>query len=229
MADTKVVYLEGKPQVVPADATDAEISAAFGAIPAANASHAPKARTWTDTVADALPAVAGTAGAIIGGAGGAAFGMGFGGVPGAAGGAALGTAGGEAFKQLINRARGEEAPATSGEAARDIAVPALEAGATTALVGGAGKLARPYLGQALQKAGGQLESPVTIRQLAGKAVSAAGRAVDTPAAAAAPKIALDANDVIRIKQLMSAGMPQGEAVSKVWNFKVANMVAGWKP
>lgn len=52
-------------QEFPADATDAEISAALEAIPAPNAPNAPKARTWSDmaavgtqTAAKAIPAMA---------------------------------------------------------------------------------------------------------------------------------------------------------------------------
>lgn len=47
MADTKVVYFDGKPQVFPADFTDAEISSALGAIPASNSGQVPAAKTWT--------------------------------------------------------------------------------------------------------------------------------------------------------------------------------------
>lgn len=47
MAEPRIVYVEGKPATFPADATDAEISAALGAIPASNAAHAPAAKTWT--------------------------------------------------------------------------------------------------------------------------------------------------------------------------------------
>lgn len=229
MPATKIVYLEGKPQIVPADATDEEITAAFGAVPAATASPAAKERTWADTAIDAIPAVSGAAGAVIGGIGGTAFGLGVGGVPGAAGGAAVGTAGGEALKQLVNRARGAESPATASEAARQIAVPAIESGVTTALVGGAGKLVAPYAGQVLQKVGGTLESPSTLRQMVGKAVSATGRAVDASNASPAPKMALDVVDIGRIKQLMNAGVPQGEAVRRVWNFKVQSIASAWKP
>lgn len=46
----RIVNFEGKPQVFPADFTDAEISAALGAIPAANAPNAPKAKTWAPIV-----------------------------------------------------------------------------------------------------------------------------------------------------------------------------------
>lgn len=228
MPETRPVTFEGQIYNMPADATDAEISAFLGAIPAANAAQAPKAKTWTDVAVNAIPAVAGAVGATIGGIGGSAFGMGVGGVPGAAGGAALGTAGGEALKQLVNRARGAEAPATMTEAATDIAIPALESGAATAVVGGAGKLVAPYAGQVLQKVGGALESPSTVRQMAGKAVSAVGRAVDA-SKAPAPKMVLDVTDIGRIRQLMSAGVPQGEAVRQVWNFKVKSIAAGWMP
>lgn len=229
MAEPRRVEFDGKVQEFPPDATDAEISAALGAIPSANAPRAPKAKTWTDIAVSALPAIAGTAGAMIGGAGGTVLGMGVGGIPGAAGGAALGTAGGEALKQLVNRARGAGGPSTMGEAASDIAVPALEAGAATAALGGAGKLLRPVAGTILQKAGGAMESPSTLRQMVGKGVSAAGRAVDASQAAPAPKIALDATDILRIKELMKAGVSQGEAVKRVWNLKVSNIVAGWTP
>lgn len=59
MADQRVVNVAGQPpQYFPADATDAEISAALNAIPAANAPHAPKARTWADSAALAGSAVA---------------------------------------------------------------------------------------------------------------------------------------------------------------------------
>lgn len=189
----------------------------------------PAARTWTDTAVDAIPGLAGLAGAAIGGAGGTVAGMGIGGIPGAAGGAAVGTAGGEALKQLINRARGSDAPSTMGEAATGIAVPALEAGATTAALGGAGKLLRPVAGTVLQKVGSAMESPSSIRQMAGKAVSAAGRMVDAADAAPAPKMALDASDVSKIQQLIKSGMSQGEAVQRVWNFKVQNIVRGARP
>jgi hypothetical protein len=43
----RLVTFEGKTMEFPADATDAEISAALGAIPSANAPNAPKAKTWT--------------------------------------------------------------------------------------------------------------------------------------------------------------------------------------
>lgn len=46
---TRIVIVDGKSQQFPADATDAEISAALNAIPAANAPHAPKARTWSES------------------------------------------------------------------------------------------------------------------------------------------------------------------------------------
>lgn len=79
-------------------------------------------RTWTDTAVDALPMIGGTIGGIVGGIGGTVGGVGVGGVPGAIGGATLGGGAGEAAKQLVNRARGKEAPATMGEAAKDIAI-----------------------------------------------------------------------------------------------------------
>lgn len=226
MPDVRRVDFGGKVQEFPADATDAEISAALGAIPAANAAQAPKAKTWTDLAVSALPAIAGTAGALIGGAGGTVLGVGVGGVPGAAGGAALGTAGGEAAKQLINRMRGADAPATMSEAASGIAVPALEAGATTAAFGGAGKLLRPVAGTVLQKVGKAMESPMSVRQGAGKAVSYVGKAIDAANAPAAPRIRLDVSDITKIKDLVKAGMPESEAVRRVWNYKVQQIISG---
>lgn len=78
-------------------------------------------RTWTDTAVDALPMAGGALGGIVGGIGGTAFGMGVGGVPGAVGGATLGGGAGEAARQLINRWRGADAPATPSDAALSIA------------------------------------------------------------------------------------------------------------
>lgn len=78
-------------------------------------------KTWTDRAVDLLPAAGGALGGIVGGIGGTAFGMGVGGVPGAIGGATLGGGAGEAAKELINRLRGADAPATSSDAALNIA------------------------------------------------------------------------------------------------------------
>jgi len=134
----KVIDIPGVgPTAFPDSMSEQEINAAATrAYQEANpGKKQPPVKSWADTAVDALPAVAGVAGAALGGAGGTAFGMGFGGIPGAAGGAALGTGAGEAAKQLINRVRGAEAPSTSGEAAADIAVPAASAAAGTAALG----------------------------------------------------------------------------------------------
>ena len=77
-------------------------------------------RGWVDVAVDTLPMVGGALGGVVGGIGGTVAGMGVGGVPGAVGGAALGGSAGEAIKQLTNRARGAEAPATPGDAATAI-------------------------------------------------------------------------------------------------------------
>jgi hypothetical protein len=119
MAGQRVVVVDGKPQIFPEDATDAEISAALNAPPVQARGPKP-ARTWTDVAVDALPAAGGLLGGVVGGIGGTAFGLGIGGAPGAIGGATLGGGAGEAFKQLINRARGADAPATSLDAATEI-------------------------------------------------------------------------------------------------------------
>lgn len=80
-----------------------------------------------------LPAIGGTVGGIGGGIGGTVFGLGVGGVPGAVGGATLGGAAGEAYKELINRARGRTAPATSLQAAGSIGKEAAIQGASQAV------------------------------------------------------------------------------------------------
>ena len=237
MAD-KVIDIPGVgPTAFPDSMTEAQINAAATRVyqDANPGKKQPPVKSWTDTAVDALPAIAGTAGAIIGGAGGTVLGMGVGGIPGAAGGAAVGTAGGEAAKQLINRFRGADAPQTISEAATGIAVPALEAGASTAALGVGGKLLRPVAGTILQKVGSAMESPQTIRQLAGKGVSAVGRAVDAAQAPPpvppppVPKMNLNAQDITRIRELVNAGMSQGEAVKRVWNLKIQTIMAGWTP
>lgn len=110
-------------------------------------------------IPDLLPAAGATAGGIIGGAGGSAFGMGFGGIPGAMGGAALGGGAGEAGRQLVNRALGREAPASPAQAAADIGSEAVTQGAiegvggvaTQAAKSGATTLYRGYLKPALNQ------------------------------------------------------------------------------
>ncbi len=181
-----------------------------------------KPRTWADTAVDALPAVLGTAGAAIGGVGGTAFGMGFGGVPGAAGGAALGTGAGEAAKQLINRMRGAEAPATSGEAAAEIAVPAIESGVATAALGGAAKVA-PMAGRLALKTVGavnpDLVGIVSPRASAAMKVLNKVGAVVSKAEESAPKIKITATDFARIKDLVSQGISERDAVRTILNLK----------
>ena len=89
----------------------------------------------------ALPYVGGAVGGALGAVGG---------VPGAMGGAALVGAGGEAIKQLANRAIGEEAPATAGDAATAIAKQSALQGSSEgvgAAVGAGMKAAAPWLMQ----------------------------------------------------------------------------------
>jgi hypothetical protein len=87
---------------------------------------------------DWLPAAGGLAGGIAGGIGGTVFGMGVGGWPGAVGGAALGGGAGEAGKELINRAIGNPAPATSIDAAKAVGIEAGKQGLAEA--GGQGTM-----------------------------------------------------------------------------------------
>lgn len=222
----RVVVIDGKRQSFPDDATDQEISAALGAIPAANAEHAPKARTWTDTAVDALPAALGTAGAVLGGMGGAAFGMGFGGVPGAAGGATLGTGAGEAAKQLINRLRGADAPATRTDAAMEIGVPALEAGVSTAVLGGAAKLvpaaSRAMLKGAVKAAGTVHPDIVSIASpRAGAAMKVLNKVGEAAVAKSEnlPKVKITSTDYTRIKELVAQGISEKDAVRTILNLK----------
>lgn len=140
------------PDAVKADLWDLKHAASAEAPPRTYfppITNAPKP-TLVDRAVSALPAVAGVVGGIVGGIGGTVAGMGVGGVPGAIGGAALGGGAGEAAKELINRARGAAAPATSGEAAKDIGVQALVQGGAQAAGEGLGagmKAAAPWLMQ----------------------------------------------------------------------------------
>jgi len=122
----------------PYDMTEAQISAEVAKLVGPTPKPAPAApeRTWTDTAVDLLPAAGGTLGGIVGGIGGTVAGMGVGGAPGAIGGATLGGGAGEAARQLVNRIRGKEAPATPLEAAKGIALEGGIQGAAEA-VGGA--------------------------------------------------------------------------------------------
>ncbi len=216
----------GQTYEVPADAGDAHISSALNAIPAANAPNAPKARTWTDVAVDAIPAVTGTAGAILGGTTGTAFGMGLGGLPGVAGGAALGTAAGEALKQGINRYRGAHAPATPGEAAAQIAIPAAIAGVSTGALGAATSFAAPRAGDLMVKAGETLAKSPSWRQLAGQALQTLGETLKPETVTAvAPKLALTANDVLRIKSMTAAGLPEADALKHAMSMKMQQAIA----
>lgn len=103
----------------PDDVTDQEIQKALG-VPKQNDPKQPRSRTWTDTAVDAIPLVAGAIGGLAAAPSG----------PGAIGAAALAGAGGEGVRQIINRARGVEAPETPMDAAKDMGVAAaMNAGA----------------------------------------------------------------------------------------------------
>lgn len=144
MPKYRVTLSDGRKVTVEAAQPPSEqdiLGALGGSRPAPTAAAKPdEGRSWADTAVDALPAIGGAAGGIIGGLGGAAFGMGFGGVPGSIGGATLGGGAGEAAKQLINRARGENAPATSTAAARGIGTQAAIQGAADVAGHGAGRI-----------------------------------------------------------------------------------------
>lgn len=134
-----------------------------------------------------LPAIGGAAGGVVGGLGGSVAGVGVGGVPGAIGGAALGGAAGEAAKQLINRARGGEAPATSGAAAASIGTQAAVHGTAEAVGAGLGagmKAAAPWLMQKALKPTASLASeyrttaPKLVQTLLDEGISVTQTGVD---------------------------------------------------
>ncbi len=62
MPEPRRVEFGGKIQEFPADATDAEISAALNAIPSSNAASVPQAKTWTDSAGPAIRGMATIAG-----------------------------------------------------------------------------------------------------------------------------------------------------------------------
>ncbi len=164
--------------------TQEEATALFAQQPA------PRSRTWTDTAVDLLPAAGGTLGGIVGGMGGTVAGMGIGGVPGAMGGAALGGGAGEAVRQLVNRARGVEAPATSGQALTDIGTQGGEQGALE----GVGAAVSPLLvkgGQAVYR--GFLKP-----SLAAKNVAKADQIVQTAINESLPVTAAGANTARKV-------------------------------
>jgi hypothetical protein len=214
---------------MPDEATDAQISAALGAIPAANAKDAPKARTWTDVVVDALPAAGAIVGGTAGAIGGTAFGVGVGGVHGSIGGAALGGSAGEAAKQLINRVRGSAAPSTSSEAASAIGMEGAKDAAIDATGGAIVKGAQalsPYAGTALGLAAKRIADPTALRVQAGHLLE---RFAETLKAAPPQKLALSAGDVRVIQSLKAIGVSEAEAVQRVINTKASALLRGVKP
>ncbi len=199
----KVIDIPGVGSVAfPAGMTEAEINAASTRLykDANPQAKRPPVTSWIDTAVDWLP----TAGAVAGGVLGAATGIPTLGVtsgPGAVIGAGILGAGGEAAKQLINRARGVESPATSGEAASAIGLEGAKDAAGAAIgagvVKGAGvavpAAARAAVGagKALERAGGSEAAAWAARILAGTfgLKGAAGEAAGTLAAPAAARIA----------------------------------------
>jgi hypothetical protein len=160
-------------------------------------------RTWSDTAVDVLPAAGATAGSIIGGIGGTVAGMGVGGIPGAVGGAALGGAAGEAFKQLINRARGTVAPATPSEAATDIAKEGAIQGVTELVV--------PQVLNVVGKTGAQIYRGYLKPSLAEHALPKAKEIVETALREALP--------------ITEAGKARAQALITDLNQQVSQMLA----
>lgn len=168
---------DGIVHIFPADATDAEISAALGAIPQANAAQSPKAKTWADYATSALPVVGGIAGGVLGGPVGAA----------------LGAGGGEAWRQNINRLRGAEAPQSAGEAALGIGVDAAVSGAMAAAPAVAGKVIKATVGSpTVLRTAAKIVAPKGIRETASSALNQAANKIEAKAAQAAAKVAAPA-------------------------------------
>ena len=116
---TRTIRVNGEDIIVPANATDAQISKAMGMPPATARALPPEAadRTWTDSAIDALPTLGMMAGGTVGALGFSAFGTPIAGGLGAIEGGAFGAMTGEAAKQHLNRMRGKPSPTTPGEAA----------------------------------------------------------------------------------------------------------------
>lgn len=145
MPDQYVKLPDGSYAQFPDSMSDAEIQTALVKNGLVKPSPpAVRQETLVDKAVDLLPVAGAGLGGFLGGAGGTAFGFGFGGVPGAVGGATLGGAAGEAGKELINRFRGVETPATSAEAARAIGTQGAVQGALEAT----GQAAMPVIGKA---------------------------------------------------------------------------------
>lgn len=140
MADTKVVMFEGKKAIFPADATDAEISSALGAIPASNAGQVPTAKTWTAEPGTKSGLAMAAAGQGIPAAADAALGF-------ATSPTAAKTAG------AIGRVVGGVAPTVSALAAGQ-PMAALAAAAMSGKTSWAGGKAGYYTGKAAQQASG---------------------------------------------------------------------------
>ena len=129
---------------------EAEVTKLVGSAPT-SAPQAP-GRTWTDTAVEALPMAGGALGGVLGAAGGPL---------GAMGGAAMGGGGGEAFKQLINRARGADAPGSPMEAAKNIGISGAVQGAIEGVTGLGGRLLTRGASRLYRSA---LKPSVAIRQ-----------------------------------------------------------------
>jgi hypothetical protein len=132
---------DGVVHIFPDEATPKQIQTAMESIYQQGPSLMAPQQSLTDTLTGLLPAAGGTVGGLVGGMGGTVGGFGVGGAPGAIGGATLGGGLGEAIKQLIDRARGIQSPATMTGAAKDIATEGGVQGGLEALGAGVSKYA----------------------------------------------------------------------------------------
>src|SRR3990167_6026618 len=98
---------------------------------------------WIDKVTEWLPAIGGTVGGVAGAAGGPV---------GSLGGAALGGMAGEAYREVVNRARGRTAPASIGEAAGAMAKAGVVQGAAEGVGLGLGAVVKPIGARIMQSA-----------------------------------------------------------------------------
>lgn len=138
----KVIDIPGHGQIAfPDTMSDQEINAAATRLyqQANPEKKQPPVKSWTDTAVDWLPAAGGAVGGLAGN------------IPGAM----LGAAAGEAYKQLIQRARGQRTDADPVAAAKDIGVSSVTQGAAPevggAIIGAGMKAVAPHLMQTALK------------------------------------------------------------------------------
>lgn len=220
MPDPKLVEFEGKTIEFPPDASEAEISAALGAIPRVNAPNAPKAKTWsrigiaTSVLTPELEAARakmnsstelGPEQAIMARSRtGALYPSSIGTPTNAMKGFTRG-----AGNAAIDIAEGATSPIGLAVAAAPFA-PAAAKG----IVKGAASVADVVSPEVVGIVSPKIANALRVAQRMVNAAQAA-----QPVAAGTEKLSLKAMDVIRIKSLIDQGIPQGEAVKAIMNLR----------